>query len=203
MKEFSNINKIETIFKKNKGYITREDIDRNNIPSWFLSDFVKKNNLTKFAPGFYADESYIVDEYYLLQKRYPKFIFSGMSSLFLHSLTDKVVEDMEVVAPQGYNPSREKKNNLSIRRISDKNSYFLGIEEKKTMYGNIVKTYDPERTICDLIKYRDKYDIEVFIKAIKKYVKKYNNQTKLMRYAKALNVEKKVFEIMEVIVNED
>ena len=203
MKEFSNIKKIETIFKKNKGYITREDIDRNNIPSWFLSDFVKKNNLTKFAPGFYADESYIVDEYYLLQKRYPKFIFSGMSSLFLHSLTDKVVEDMEVVAPQGYNPSREKKNNLSIRRISDKNSYFLGIEEKKTMYGNIVKTYDPERTICDLIKYRDKYDIEVFIKAIKKYVKKYNNQTKLMRYAKALNVEKKVFEIMEVIVNED
>ena len=203
MKEFSNINEIETIFKKNKGYITREDIDRNNIPSWFLSDFVKKNNLTKFAPGFYADESYIVDEYYLLQKRYPKFIFSGMSSLFLHSLTDKVVEDMEVVAPQGYNPSREKKNNLSIRRISDKNSYFLGIEEKKTMYGNIVKTYDPERTICDLIKYRDKYDIEVFIKAIKKYVKKYNNQTKLMRYAKALNVEKKVFEIMEVIVNED
>ena len=203
MKEFSNINEIETIFKKNKGYITREDIDRNNIPSWFLSDFVKKNNLTKFAPGFYADESYIVDEYYLLQKRYPKFIFSGMSSLFLHSLTDKVVEDMEVVAPQGYNPSREKKNNLSIRRISDKNSYFLGIEEKKTMYGNIVKTYDPERTICDLIKYRDKYDIEVFIKAIKKYVKKYNNQTKLMRYAKVLNVEKKVFEIMEVIVNED
>lgn len=203
MKEFSNINKIETIFKKNKGYITREDIDRNNIPSWFLSDFVKKNNLTKFAPGFYADESYIVDEYYFLQKRYPKFIFSGMSSLFLHSLTDKVVEDVEVVAPQGYNPSREKKNNLSIRRISDKNSYFLGIEEKKTMYGNIVKTYDPERTICDLIKYRDKYDIEVFIKAIKKYVKKYNNQTKLMRYAKALNVEKKVFEIMEVIVNED
>ena len=65
------------------------------------------------------------------------------------------------------------------------------------------KTYDPERTICDLIKYRDKYDIEVFIKAIKKYVKKYNNQTKLMRYVKALNVEKKVFEIMEVIVNED
>ena len=34
-------------------------------------------------------------------------------------------------------------------------------------------------------------------------LKKYNNQTKLMRYAKALNVEKKVFEIMEVIVNED
>ena len=72
MKENTNYSKIEQIFKNNGGFITREDIDSANIPSWFLSDFVKKNNLNKIAPGFYADDSYIADEYFILQRRYPK-----------------------------------------------------------------------------------------------------------------------------------
>ena len=71
------------------------------------------------------------------------------------------------------------------------------------MFGNTIKVYDEERTICDVIKYRDKYDAETFIKAIKLYVKKTNNQLKLFKYARAMGIEKKVFEIMEVIVNEN
>ena len=79
----------------------------------------------------------------------------------------------------------------------------LGIKETKTLFGNIVKTYDEERTICDFIKNRDKYESEVVIKAIRLYVKTINNQSKLFKYARALKIEKKVFEIMEVITNEN
>lgn len=50
--------------------------------------------------------------------------------------------------------------------------------------------YDEERVICDLIKYRDKYDSETFIKAIKYYAKK-------------LKIEEKVYEIMELLTNND
>lgn len=202
MKETTNFHKLENILKSNKGYITREDVDKNNIPSWFLSDFVRRKGLEKIAPGFYANEAYIVDDYYILQKRYPKYIYAGMSALYLLSLTDKIVTDLEVVAPQGYNPSREK-NNISIRRISDSKKYSLGVTSVKTMFGYSVQTYDPERTICDLVKYRDEYDAETFVKAVRFYIRKYNDQIKLMRYAKILGVEKKVFEIMELVANED
>jgi hypothetical protein len=51
------------------------------------------------------------------------------------------------------------------------------------------------------IKNRDKFDSETFIKAVKNYVNKINNQTKLFRYARALGIEKKVQEIIEVISN--
>ena len=47
MKDNTNYSKLEMIFKTNDGYITREDVDNANIPSWFLSDFVRKNNLNK------------------------------------------------------------------------------------------------------------------------------------------------------------
>ena len=203
MKENTNYSKIERIFNGNGGYITREDIDKAGIPSWFLSDYVRKNNLMKVAPGYYVGETFIPDDYYLLQKRYPKYVFSDMSALYLHHLTDKVPVDMEVVAPQGYNPSRKRIDKLSVRRVSNGDIYNLGIAEAKTIFGNRVKVYDEERTICDIIKYRDKYDGETFVKAIKLYVRKTRNQIKLFAYARRMKIEKKVFEIMEVINNDD
>ena len=201
MKDITNYQKLEQIFNTNKGFITRQDVDEANIPSWFLSDFIKRNKLQKVAPGFYADNNYVVDDYYILQRRYPKYIFSGLSALFMLDLIDKIPTDIEVSAPQGYNPARQKIDSLIIHKISNKDIYELGIKEVSTIFNNIVKTYDEERTICEIIKNRDKFDPETFIKAVKNYVNKINNQTKLFRYARALGIEKKVQEIIEVISN--
>lgn len=203
MKDNTNYSKLERIFKTNGGYITREDVDNANISSWFLSDFVKKNNLNKIAPGFYASDNFIVDDYFILQRRYPKYIYAGLSALYLLGLTDKIPTDIEVSAPQNYHPSRNKIDSLIVHKLSNINVYELGVKEVKTMFGYIVKTYDEERTICDVIKYRDKYDSETFIKAVKFYVKNHNNQSKLFEYAKELGVEKKVYEVMEVVANAD
>ena len=203
MKENTNCSKLERIFKTNGGYITREDIDNANIPSWFLSDFVKKNNLNKIAPGFYANDNFIVDDYLILQRRYPKYIYARLSALYLLGLTDKIPTNIEVSAPQNYHPSRSKVDSLIIHKLSNSNIYELGIKEVKTMFGNIVKTYDEERTICDVIKYRDKYDSDTFNKAIKYYIRTINNQFKLFKYARELGVEKKVYEVMELVANAD
>ena len=144
---------------------------------------------------------FAIDDYYVLQRRYPKYIFAGLSALYLLGLTDKIPTDIEVSAPQNYHPFRDKTSSLIIHKLSNTSIYEIGIKEVRTMFGNIVKTYDEERTICDVIKYRDKYDSETFIKAIKIYIKNHNNQSKLFKYAKELGIEKKVYEVMEVVVN--
>ena len=64
-----NYQKLEAIFKKNGGFITREDVDKAGVNSWFLSDFVRKKNLQRIAPGLYVDESYTPDDYAILQRR--------------------------------------------------------------------------------------------------------------------------------------
>ena len=203
MKEKTNYEKLEKIFKKNGGFITRQDVDNAQIPSWFLSDFVKRKNLSKKAPGYYVGDDYTADDYFILQRRYPKYVFSGMSALYLLGLTDKIPTDIEVAAPQSYHPSRNKMDSILIRRISNSAIYELGIKETETMFGNVVRVYDEERTICDLIKYRDKYDAETFIKAIKLYIRKKNDQTKLFEYAKKIGIEKRVYEVIEIVANLD
>ena len=121
MKDNTNYSLLEKIFKANGGYITREDVDNANISSWFLSDFVKRNNLNKIAPGFYANDNYIIDNYYIIQRRYPKYIFSGLCALYLLGLTDKIPTDIEVSAPQNYHPYRDKIDLLIIHKLSNKN----------------------------------------------------------------------------------
>lgn len=203
MKERTNYEAIKKILERNHGLITRKEIDEENIPSWFLTDFVKRIGLSKIAPGLYASDDYAADEYLILQRRYPKYVFSGMSALYLHHLTDKIPEDICISCPQGYHPSRKIIPNLVIAQISNQNLYLLGIADVETMFGNKVRAYDRERTICDLIKHRDKYDGETFVKAVRAYANDSPDQRKLFRYAKEMKIEKKVFEIMEIIANED
>lgn len=200
MKEIRNLEKLENILIQNGGFITRKDVDANNVPSWFLSDFVRKKELIKVAPGFYATKSYPIDEHFIFQKKYPKFIFSRMTSLYLLGLTDKIPSFIEVTGPIGYNPTRRNDNEVIVHRISDKTKYSLGIIDVNTMFGNSVRTYDPERTICDIVKHRKDYDSETFVKAIRLYVQKYNNQTKLFEYSRILGVENELFDVMELIL---
>ena len=64
-----------------------------------------------------------------------------------------------------------------------------------------VKCYDLERTICDVIRDKDEMDKELYSKALKEYASsKDKNILKLIKYAKKLNVEKEVVELMEVLL---
>lgn len=75
-----------------------------------------------------------------------------------------------------------------------------GIINIETMFGNEIRAYDRERTICDLIKLRDECDGETFVKT---YASDHPSQRKLFRYVQEIEIENKVFEFMEIITNEN
>lgn len=83
MQEVTNTSKLFDILQKNGGYITRRQVDQNGIQSWFLTDFVRKKKLEKHAAGFYAKPDWIADDFLVFQYKYPKFIFSYESALYL------------------------------------------------------------------------------------------------------------------------
>ena len=68
-------------------------------------------------------------------------------------------------------------------------------------FGTNIKVYDVEKTICDIIKYKNKVDAEIFRKALKNHIKSKNkNLSKLAKYAKIMNIERKVNEYMEFLL---
>lgn len=64
-----------------------------------------------------------------------------------------------------------------------------------------VKTYNLERTACDIIKDKGSLDIETSNKAIKKSIKsKEFCASKMFEYAKKMNIYDKVKDYMEAII---
>lgn len=200
----NNYFRIKEIFRTNGGYITRRQIDNNNISSWFLTDFVRKEHLKKIDKGFYADENWLKDDFFIFQYKYPKYIYSYESALFLLEMTDNLPANFEVTGPKNYRPFNPKDSKAVMHTDTKDITYNLGITEVNTNLGNIVRTYNAEKTICDLIKRQEHVDSESFIKALRSYAKRSNKNTnRLMDYATIMGITKKVSDTMMVVLNEN
>ena len=63
-----------------------------------------------------------------------------------------------------------------------------------------INIYDMERTIIDIVRDRNKIDLQVFNKAMKEYMKrKDKNLIKLSKYAKEFKMENILKKYMEVL----
>ncbi len=67
-------------------------------------------------------------------------------------------------------------------------SYSVGIVEQKTESG-IVRIYSPEKSVCDIFRYRNKLGEDLAVEALKEYLrKKSSDVNKLIEYAKMLRI---------------
>ena len=70
-----------------------------------------------------------------------------------------------------------------------------------TPEGNAVKTYDKERTLCDIIRKRASLDVAEFNHAVKSYISsKDKNLARLSDYARTMNMESRVWDAMGVLL---
>jgi predicted transcriptional regulator of viral defense system len=193
------INKILKIMKKNNEIITPAQLEKKGISRVYLSRMEEEGIIERIERGIYVTKDYEYDEYYLFQLKYPKTVFSYNTALYFYEMTERTPIKMDVSISKNYNPHRFK-DIVNVYRINDE-LFDLGIVEKKSPQGMKVRTYNLERTICDIIKDKDSIDIEIRNKAIKKAIKsKEFNASKMFEYAKKMNIYDKVKNYMEAII---
>ena len=88
---------------------------------------------------------------------------------------------------------------ISIHQVSTK-SFSSGID--KHIFDKIpVKIYNPEKTIADCFKFRNKVGMNIVLEALAFYKeRKKFNPTKLMRYAKICRIENTIKPYIESII---
>ncbi|MEI3402174.1 MAG: type IV toxin-antitoxin system AbiEi family antitoxin domain-containing protein [Clostridia bacterium] len=193
------IDKILKIMKKNNEMITPAQLEKKGISRVYLSRMEEEGIIERIDRGIYVTKDFKYDEYYLFQFKYPKAIFSYNTALYFYEMTERTPIKMDVTVYREYNPHRFK-DLVNVYKIS-KELYNLGVTEKKSPQGMKVKTYNLERTVCDIIKDKDSLDIEIRNKAIKKAIKsKEFNASKMFEYAKKMNIYDKVKNYMEAII---
>ena len=150
---------------------------------------VKVGELERVSRGIYITPDVWEDRLLIYQLKRTKMIYSHQTALYLHDLTDRDPLNYVVTVPQGYNPSKLKEEGFMIH-TTKKEWFELGLCTKKTTFGNEVKTYDMERTICDILRDRNNQDPTIVSDALKRYfIRKDKDLYRLMKYAKALRIE--------------
>jgi predicted transcriptional regulator of viral defense system len=191
---------LQQLLEENHGYLMTALAEEKGISRTTLLEFVKNENLERVARGIYISDDVWPDELYILQAKSEKIIFCGETALYLHGLIDREYSNICISVPRGFNVSHIKCNNLLVKYPS-KQIYSLGISEIPSISGNLVRVYDKERCICDLIKDRKNTDIQNFQTTIKEYVRsKDKNLTKLIQYAQTLKIYDEVMKYIEVLL---
>jgi predicted transcriptional regulator of viral defense system len=192
--------KLEKLIQKNNGVISTKKVTEAGIPRTYLSEFVKRGILERLERGVYISKDCYDDEMYRLQIKYEQAIFSHDTALFLHDLTDRDPLQYAVTVKTGYNTKNIKASGAKVYTIK-KELYDLGLITVKTSFDRVVKTYNMERTICDIVRSRSQVDIEILIDALKRYTKrKDKNLPQLMRYADKFRITSILRKYLEVLL---
>lgn len=194
------IQRIEKIINEQNGTLLSSDLDENKIPRTYLSMMVAEGKIERIGRGVYVLPDLLEDEMYIMQKKYSKLIYSHETALFLHELSDRIPFEYSATVPSGYKVVSNISERFKIYYIK-KDLHLMGVIEGKTSFGNTIKIYNVERTICDILRSRNRIDIQIFTDALKRVAKKRNlDYALLIEYAKKLNVEKILNTYMEVLI---
>lgn len=192
--------RLDQIKNENNGYLLTSEAVKQGISKQSVVNYVKTLELEKVSNGIYVSEDVLVDDLYVTSIKNNGVIISHESALYLHGLMEKEPYINVVTVKTGYNATHIKKRGFKVYSVIPE--YFeMGATQVITPFGNKVKCYDKERTICDIIRNKKNIDIQVYTYALKEYVKSKNiSLVNLMNYARILNIEDQVRSIMELLI---
>ena len=190
---------LDDLLHERNGILRTSDALARGITESQFYEYVNSAKLEKAAHGIYVSADMLTDELYLLQAQFPRAVFSHEAALYLHDLSEYELIPLTVTVPASYNSTGLTRKGVKVYYVKPE-WYTLGLIEIPSFGGHLVHAYDLERTICDVIRRSEMMDVSAFNYAVREYTKRRDkNYAKLIRYAAALRVEKKLREKMGVL----
>lgn len=199
-RKMNAVRKIEELLEESEdGTITSAQVVDAGLYRGVLQGLVRKGEVYRFGRGLYVKSTVWEDDFYLLQRKYSRGIYSHDTALYLLGYSDRAPAKYTMTFPKGYNAVSLKNENLTVRRVVREN-YEPGIIQIQSPSGNPIRVYCLERTLCDILRGSGS-DIQIVVDAMRRYAaSKDRNIHLLMEYAELLRVKPKVLRYMEVLL---
>jgi predicted transcriptional regulator of viral defense system len=194
------LEKLDELIQKHHGTVLSADLDKNQIPRVYLQMMVAEGNLERVNRGVYVSVNSIEDEMYAMQTKYPNIIYSHETALFMHGLSDRTPFEYSATVPSGYKVVGDVAKRFKIYYIK-KEFHELGVVMRESPLGNPIKVYTIERTLCDLIRSRNRIDVQILNQALNRFVKLQSADfSTLMDLAKKFKIEAVLKNYLEVLL---
>lgn len=171
------------------GYSKAEALRAEGFHSSYLTRLVESGALIRLKRGLYAlakgdRRSELVD----LQRAVPGAVFCLGTALSVHGIGTWEPPEVQLAIRRDSRIALPEFSPVKLFSFSGIR-YELGIVEKATEAGAI-RVYDREKTICDVVRFRNSLGIDIAMEALREYLKgRGRDIPRLLEYAKLLGME--------------
>ena len=131
--------------------------------------------------------------------RVPNGVICLISALAFHQITTQIPHEVHVALQRGAEEPRLEHPPVKIYRFTGQ-AFKAGVETHK-LDGVDIRIYNPEKTLADCFKFRNKIGLDTAVEAVRFYRERRGvNVDALMRYAAICRVEKVMRPYLEAIL---
>jgi len=185
---------------KENNVITTSEVTELGFSKQTLTNYVKAGLLERVIHGIYMLPGSIEDDMYIMMLRSKNIIFSHETAAFLNGISSRTPFTHSVTIPNGTSLPHSIRNDCDAFYVKPP-LHKVGEVMMKTTFGNLVRTYNAERTVCDILRSRSRIDEETVVSIIKNYaVLDEKDLNRLAEYASMFKVQKTLKYYMEVLL---
>lgn len=185
-------------FEDNDGLLNFNQVKQLGLSYYTLNLMLANAEIYSDKRGLYSLPNVYVDEWFGIQHRFPKGIFSLDSALWLQGLSLTVPFRPTLSFPYGTNTKNIKQNN--ILPIVLRSYYDIGIEQLERQPKQSIFVYSRERTLAECLRPIYKMDIQLISTAFQIYFKSNQHHLdELYYYGKLFKVTRKLQSYIEVL----
>ena len=196
----SRFDVLDSLVASGNGYLCTSQALSSGVSKPTLAEFVSKRKMKRVAQGIYLAEDAWPDELYQLSLSSARIVYSHETALLLHGLMEREPKYTSVTVKAGYNATHLRKKGIRVYQVKADVAE-LGAIDVQTSFGNTVRAYDMERTICDILHNKSSMDMQIFHYAMKEYMaSNQKNLNQLMVYAKKFQIDAVMRTYTEVLL---
>lgn len=191
---------IEKLIRDNGSVVSTADVVSAGLSKTTLSVLEKGGKIVRVARGQYVLPDELPDELYLWQLRMPRLVYSHETALFLHDMAERTPARHSITLPSDVRLSATFPGDIKVYMIKPE-LFEVGLVVAPSKMGHEVRAYDVERTVCDILRSRNRIDDQTVVAAMKNYVNRPGKDiNKLGHYASLLRVTKILRSYLEVLL---
>lgn len=187
---------------QNQLIFSMDELRDQGLTQYTIGKLVENGELTKLNKGYFENNEYAGEEsdFYYVRAYAPQGVVCLMSAAVYYNLTTFIPEAVDVAIPRKSKLSAMPAwPQINIHYYTD-DRYKIGVTMIKEG-KNDFKIYDIEKTVVDIVFYRERIGIEEMKEVLTTYLqRKDRNLNKLLRDAKLLKGEKVLRQYLEVLL---
>ncbi len=190
------------IFRKHGGQLRMSEAIAHGITRYMLYMLRDKGIIEQVSRGVYRLMELppiATPDLVTVSLRFPHAVICLVSALSYHNITTQIPHAVSMAVPRDSRIPSLDYPPIQAHRFSNE-TYKAGIENH-VIDSTSVKIYNPEKTLADCFKFRNKIGMDIVIEALKLYKSRQKiNLEKILEYANLCRVKKNMMPYLEAMI---